>query len=145
MGNISESFGRQASHTRRRLGWTSTDLATALATHGFEADRTIVSKIENGRRRVSLDEAMTMALVLNVSPLHLLVPRDDGEVEIGGATFKASDVRAWVRGEAPLEGQDPKIYFTESDDESITRRAALDAVIGSHLEKIIESLKEMEG
>lgn len=145
MGKVSESFGRQTGQTRRRLGWTSTDLATALAAHGFDADRTIVSKIENGRRRVSLDEAMAIALVLNVSPLHLLVPRDDREVEIGGATFRASAVRAWVRGEAPLEGQDPKIYFTESDDESITRRAALDAAIGSRLEEIVERLKEMEG
>jgi transcriptional regulator with XRE-family HTH domain len=78
-----------------------------------------LAKIEAGiRSRVTLDEAMALALALNVAPVHLFLPRDDdADVEITSKVHaRAADVRAWVRGERPVPHVDEVAYRQEVPD-----------------------------
>lgn len=108
---------------RQRRGWT----AKKLAGHCAEAGAPLLTgpsilNIETGRRDaagrrrrdVSVDELLTLAYVLGVSPVSLLFP-ESGAVLVTSTT-PISDLEAlrrWVRGGAPLPGMDPTSYHDE--------------------------------
>ena len=93
---------------------------------GVPFDKTVIANLETGRRRfVTVAELLALALVLDVAPLHLMVPTDDTPTDDTPApehevypvtptlTCATSSVRAWIRGESPLGQQDPRTYFAE--------------------------------
>jgi hypothetical protein len=94
-------------------------LAERVSRFGIAWDRSIVANLETGRRAVlSVEEMLALAVVLDVAPVHLLVPTvDDQEPYL--VTPQASpvatrgQVRHWVRGFCELPGRDPRKYFTE--------------------------------
>jgi hypothetical protein len=63
-----------------------------------------------------VDELLTLALALNVWPVHLLVPPDDQEQPYQVApkyAQPAQDVRDWVRGYWVMPGGDGRKYGAE--------------------------------
>jgi transcriptional regulator with XRE-family HTH domain len=100
---------------RKRIGLTAEDVAKRVRLHGGKLDRAAVSKIENGLRDVSLDEAIVLAVALGISPLHLFISRDDDAfVRVTPAEYvTAATARRWIRGTTPLRGQDDRVYHTE--------------------------------
>lgn len=108
---------------RTGRGWSAQRLAEEMTKVGIPWDRSIVANLEGGRRRtVSVEEMFALAFILNVAPVHLMVPpvgkEDRSEYWIvpqspiqGGQPFPDA-VRAWIRGNLPL-GTEPKRYFTE--------------------------------
>lgn len=116
----SQVFGAQVRAVRKRLDLTQADLAERLAEIGLPIDRATVAKIEGGGRKsgVSVDVVLAFAAALNVSPLHLFVPRDEddqlritSEIVVG-----ALEARTWVRGFAALPGQSRRIFFSEGPE-----------------------------
>lgn len=102
---------------RKRHGWSASQLAERLAAVGLPWDRFTVQNLENGRRQnVTLDESLALAFVLDVAPVHLIVPITDGQrffaVTPEDAT-PADEAREWIRGRSPLPPQDPRVYFSE--------------------------------
>lgn len=62
-------------------------------------------RIEEGQRRVDVDDLMAIAIVLNVTPYDLLLPpvASTGTVDISGAQQKTSaEVWAWALDNAPI-------------------------------------------
>lgn len=102
-----------AIRARRQL--SAQQLAAAVRKLGGTLDRAAISKIETGARGVSLDEAVLLAVALDVAPVHLLTPRDDDEpVSVAPAVTVAADrARRWVRGLEPLPDHDDQSYRTE--------------------------------
>ena len=100
---------------RRRL--TGTQLAERMTKAGLKWDRATVAKLETGRRQsLTLEEVLALAAVLNVAPVHLLIPLDsDQEPYPVTATTAASAriVREWIRGRYALPGADRREYFSE--------------------------------
>lgn len=99
----------------RREGMSAAKLADRVKELGGKLDRVAISKIENGARGVSLDEALILAAALDIAPLHLFLPLDDNanariapEIEVS-----ARQARRWVRGQEPLPGMDERIFRTE--------------------------------
>jgi transcriptional regulator with XRE-family HTH domain len=109
-----QSVARRVRQLRERHGMTQQDLATALSNWGMPIDRSAIARLENGKRAVSLEEAMRLAFVLHVAPVHLLVDPDNDEpiAPTAGAELKPWEARAWIRGQRPMMGQDPRSYFT---------------------------------
>lgn len=65
-----------------------------------------ISKIENGERKVSVEDLLALAVTLDVSPVRLLLPgRDDGDPIALTSTRSAVWQAAWrwAVGEQPLE------------------------------------------
>lgn len=122
---------------RKRRGLTAQELADKLTEQGVPWQRSTVAKLENGNRQeVTLTEWLALAAVLNVSPLHLLVPpfpspswnvdtaapsgriRNDPNDE---APYQVTPersapmyrVRQFVRGAWPLPGGDQRAFYSE--------------------------------
>jgi transcriptional regulator with XRE-family HTH domain len=102
---------------REKRGWTAAELARQMKAAGIPWERIVVTKLETGRRAsVSVDELLALAAVLNVAPVHLLVPPDDfmEPCQVTPAvTERAVYVRHWIRGEIQLPGADFREYFAE--------------------------------
>lgn len=100
---------------RGRRGWTAAELGSRLSKLGVPWDRSIVANFENGRRRaVSVQELIGLALVFDVAPVNLLVPLNDGPVQLTPTRAEpAIDVREWFRGSVPLPGIDARTFLTE--------------------------------
>jgi transcriptional regulator with XRE-family HTH domain len=67
-----------------------------------------IRRIEDGERRVSLDDLFSLSVALGVSPTTLLIPNaDDGDEQVAatGITEKLDAERLWnwVRGDEPID------------------------------------------
>src|SRR6202035_6197156 len=78
----SQVLARQVRALRKRLDWTQEDLAWRLQELGTSMDQSMVARIENGKRAVSLDEMFVLAGALDVSPAALVMPRESGQVRV---------------------------------------------------------------
>src|SRR5262245_5662342 len=104
-------IGYRCRQLRDRKGWTAQQLADAMNGIGMtDWTRIVVTKLENWpkyRRSVTVEELLTLAYVLDVAPIHLMVPIEGGlraemeefyQVTPDLATSLGA-VREWIRGE----------------------------------------------
>lgn len=134
-----QAVATRVSELRKRKDLTAAEVGRRMTALGLKWDRFTVANLENGKRQsVSLTEWLALARVLDVSPLHLLVPLEEVEFNVTPEeSVPASRARAWLRGSEPLSGMDQRIFRSEVPlDElpvpvqgrpTIEGRAALDA------------------
>jgi transcriptional regulator with XRE-family HTH domain len=126
----SEVFRARLRLVRRLKGWTQQQLSAELARADVELSESAIVRMEKGTRGVSLNEAIAIAAVLGVSPLHMTVPLDnDQDVDVAPAiTVPVLDARAWARGQTPLRaGDDDRFFYAqtpERDWDAIAPRVA---------------------
>jgi hypothetical protein len=95
-----------------------------MAAVGVPWERMVVTKLETGRRpNVSVEEMLALAYVLDVAPVHLLVPIDDADetryrIVPAGPSIRLETARAWIRGFQPIKVGphgivDARNYFSE--------------------------------
>lgn len=105
---------------RDRRGISAQQLADKCVEAGADwLDRSIIANIESGRRKtISIDEVLVFAYVLDVAPVHLIVPVHETLFMVTPKWMIASSrAREWVRGRYPMGGQDKRTYATEVPDE----------------------------
>jgi transcriptional regulator with XRE-family HTH domain len=91
----SKVLHKRLREVRRLKGWTQQDLAEALGRTGVDLSAFAIARMEGDNRGVSLDEAIAISAVLDVSPLHTLVPLDNGSIrQTPQLEVTAADVRA---------------------------------------------------
>lgn len=101
---------------RTRRGLTAEQLAARLVEQGVSWQRGTVAKLETGRREnITVAELLALAVVLDVAPVHLLVPPDsDTPYRVSDTqTATPQSARGWIRGFEPLTGADPRKFFSE--------------------------------
>ncbi|MGW6258786.1 helix-turn-helix domain-containing protein [Streptomyces sp. NPDC055085] len=102
---------------RERRGLTAQQVADALNDQGVGWQRSTVAKLESGRREnLSVAELLALSVVLEVAPVHLLVPTEDGvpyQTTPGSDPIASETVRRWVRGEGLLPGADARAFWSE--------------------------------
>lgn len=84
-------------------------------------NRSVIANIESGRRKyVTVDEVFTLAYVLDVAPIHLMVPTDVDETFDVERYQPAPErflpipaAREWTRGGYCPPGVDPRVYYAE--------------------------------
>jgi transcriptional regulator with XRE-family HTH domain len=112
-----KTIAKRVKLVRRRRGLTAANLAERMRAAGIKWDRNIVANLETGRREnVTVSELLALGVVLNVAPIHLLIPLDtDPEpYQVTPTTAVPTGVvREWVRGRYPLPDADRREYFTE--------------------------------
>jgi transcriptional regulator with XRE-family HTH domain len=118
-------FANRLREVRDKAGLSQEDVRQRLEDMGYELSRSAIAQIELGRRRVTLDEALALAVALGVAPVHLMVPfedeavisedaADDGifeptkRLKVGNLLLLPFEARQWIRGtaiypEAPLD------------------------------------------
>jgi transcriptional regulator with XRE-family HTH domain len=114
------STGRQVAANLRRLrderGLSTTQLSRLLAEVGRPIQATGITKIEKGLRKVDVDDLFALAYVLDVAPVHLLVPFGEHEaysVAPASPVELAADIRSWVRGFVALTGTDHRRFYMQ--------------------------------
>jgi transcriptional regulator with XRE-family HTH domain len=135
MATPSDVVAKRVREVRRRRGLTVAQLAqrctelgmpglTEQAIYNLEAGR--ADKRGRRRRAVTVDELVGLAHVLDVAPVHLLLPLDDTASYQVTATLSepVPIAREWVRGYFPLAATDERIYFS-SVPQSEWRRPSL--------------------
>lgn len=112
-GSPGEYVAQNVRRLRARRGMTVRDLSARLGEIGRPVLPSGITKIEQGQRRVDVDDLVALALALGVNPNALLLPNGDhlppfGTVrEVGlTSTVRANWFRAWgwAAGDQPLEG-----------------------------------------
>ena len=121
----SDVVAARVREVRGKRGMTVADLAARCAELGAPGlTAQALYKLEGQRdpakrrpRPVSVDELLTLAVALNVAPVHLLVPVDDPDADypvIGGVLARRFGVRAWIRGIGPIDPDaDPREFGAE--------------------------------
>jgi transcriptional regulator with XRE-family HTH domain len=102
------TVAKRVREVRERRGLTAAQLAERLAEQGVPWERSTVAKLENGKRQnLTLTEWLALAVVLNVAPVHLLLPieADEDSYQITPERTNGVDhTRGWIRGHWPLPG-----------------------------------------
>ncbi|MFD7370423.1 helix-turn-helix domain-containing protein [Streptomyces mirabilis] len=102
------TVAKRVREVRKRRGLTAQQLADKLSDQGIRWDRYTVNKLESGKRQnLSLAEWLALSVVLNVAPVHLLLPIDaDGDLYqvTPERTNDVEHTRGWIRGHWPLPG-----------------------------------------
>lgn len=109
MANLSASVvaGRRIREARQRRGWTAEELAERCAGAGApQISATVITNVETSRRstrKVSLEELLILASVLEVTPLQLMLPLGPGErLEVlPGTGLDALEAVRWIAGDTP--------------------------------------------
>ncbi|RSN71338.1 helix-turn-helix domain-containing protein [Actinomadura sp. WAC 06369] len=104
---------------RLRRKMSASQLADELAREGIKWNRSIVANFESGRRRsVTVEELLALAYVLDVAPIHLLIPLEDGKWYhfTPERATPTGFVREWVRGRHPLQSTNARLFFSEVPD-----------------------------
>lgn len=126
-------FGERLKAIRQRRGWTQAQMAEMCADFGEPIDRSVIAKIEGGKRGVGLNEALTLSAVLVVSPVFMFFPEDPREKVAIGALVRpaAGTARKWVQGHRPLSMEDDlKAWESEVIAEQQPLAAAAEVVKG---------------
>lgn len=111
-----QAVAARVSELRKRKDMTAAEVGRRMTDdHGLKWDRFTVANLESGKRQsVTLTEWLALARVLDVSPLHLLVPLEEVEFNVTPKeSVPASRARAWLRGAEPLPGTDQRIFRSE--------------------------------
>ena len=74
LGDTGAAVARNVSRLRKAIGLNYTDLSTRLANIGRDIPPLAVRRIEEGNRRVDVDDLVALAIALGVSPATLLMP-----------------------------------------------------------------------
>jgi len=121
----SDVVAARVREVREKRRMKVTDLARRCAEYGApELTAQALYKLEGQRARadrrprpVTVDELLTLAIALNVAPVHLLVPVDDPDAPypvIGGVRAHRFGVRAWIRGIGTIDPDaDPREFGAE--------------------------------
>jgi transcriptional regulator with XRE-family HTH domain len=102
---IAEVFRKGLRAYRERRGLRQQDLIDLLARdHGVKMDRATLTRMESGDRRVTLEEAVLLAVALDVPLPLLLLPIDDETDVALTPTVRVYPWLAWewMRGREPL-------------------------------------------
>src|SRR6516162_10230049 len=95
MPRPSEVFRERLRDVRRIRGWTQQELAGALDEAGVDLGEFAITRLEKGKRSVSLDD----------SGVRLAPSMPD---------VRSASARAWFRGQRPLRRADEPIYYTQT-------------------------------
>jgi transcriptional regulator with XRE-family HTH domain len=106
LGATGEYVRRNIQRFRKRQGLTHTDVVERMKNNGYGVPRTAMSEIENGGRRVSVDDLMALAVALDVPPNALLLPLEDSAEDLqatGARGIPLEDLWTWANGGKSLE------------------------------------------
>ncbi len=108
-GPTSKTVGQNLAKLRKRRGFTTRQLSSALAQVARSIPASGITRMELGERHVTADELVALAAVLDVSPNALLLPASassDAVALTSAVAVPWLDAWRWATGEAPLPDPD---------------------------------------
>ena len=101
-GNTNEHVAANVRTARQAIGMDLRSFAELLKATGRTMSASGLSKIENGDRRVDVDDLTAFAYILQTTPAALLAPPEGASPPTGvpDGQFNHEEIQAWVRGQA---------------------------------------------
>jgi transcriptional regulator with XRE-family HTH domain len=133
---FSDHVRRRVRVLRKQQGLSVEALAERCQNLGLtDFNPSLITSIELGRKQnISIDEWLGLALALDVSPLHVVIPIDSVELcYLAGRIYQAGVLRQWVRGLMPLDVTNSRTFFTSTPEEEwaeFTQRGVGEGVVG---------------
>jgi transcriptional regulator with XRE-family HTH domain len=114
-GNTNEHVAANLRKLRQSTGVDLRELSARIKATGRLISPSALSKIENGDRRVDVDDLTVFAYALETTPATLLAPPDDGPVPAGVPEdqYLPEEIHAWVQGRVKLTTADLVRYWTD--------------------------------
>lgn len=107
---------------RQAIGMDLRTMSDALDAASRKLSPSGISKLENGDRRVDVDDLTVIAYLLRTSPAALLTPPED-ETTLTGVPekFLPEEVEKWARGELVLTNEGLLAYWQQEWVQSLSR------------------------
>lgn len=114
IGPTAETLSKNLSRLREAKGLTYTQVSRRLAEGGRSISPLAVRRIEDGERRVDVDDLLALAIALDASPTYFLMPvteASDEQVEVTGLknTVPAKQLYDFLHGEHGLAGRPVRV------------------------------------
>ena len=90
-GATTRTVAQNIKYYRGKAGYTTRTLAEELTKLGFPVTHSVISQMENGRRRIDVDDLSWLAYALDTSLLALLLPMAEDEDEVVGTSVIEGD------------------------------------------------------
>ncbi|HEY0246625.1 MAG TPA: helix-turn-helix transcriptional regulator [Gryllotalpicola sp.] len=107
---------------RQAIGMDLRTMSDALDAAGRKLSPSGISKLENGDRRVDVDDLTVIAYLLRTSPAALLTP-PEGQTTFTGVpeSFLPEEIEKWARGELVLTSEGLLAYWQQEWVQCINR------------------------
>jgi transcriptional regulator with XRE-family HTH domain len=127
-GQTNEVVAANLRKVRQSTGVDLRELSARIKTTGRVISPSALSKIENGDRRVDVDDLTVFAYALETTPAALLTPASEEAQAPAGVPdgqFTPEEVQAWIQGTVKLTTEDLLRYWKEQafDSASYIRRS----------------------
>ncbi|AMY53415.1 helix-turn-helix domain-containing protein [Rhodococcoides fascians] len=107
LGPTGDTVRANIAYVRNDQRLTLRELAERTNTIGRPMSNSTISQIENGSRRVDVDDLLAIAIALDISPITLLTPRAEETSQTsatGAGTITVRDLRNFLEGYRSLRG-----------------------------------------
>lgn len=129
---VGAAIADQVRRLRQRRDWSQRQLAEALTAADYPTTTGSVQALEWGDTKIPLETLLALAYVLDVAPVELLSGsflENRETVPLFGSTHvRPEQARAWISGDEPLAGQDPRRYDEQVGDDMYLVRKRLDGL-----------------
>jgi len=115
-GNTNAHLAANLRTARQAVGMDLRTLAERIKATGRMMSPSALSKIENGDRRVDVDDLTVLAYLLQTTPAALLTPPEGGPAPAGVPEERYTDeeLQRWVQGAVKLTTEDLLRYWREA-------------------------------
>ncbi|HWL01680.1 MAG TPA: helix-turn-helix transcriptional regulator [Microbacteriaceae bacterium] len=126
-GNTGSHVAANLKQARQSIGLDLRELAARVRRAGRTISHSAISKIENGDRRVDVDDLTVLAYVLETTPAALLTPPEDAPAPTGvpEGDYLDEEVHAWLRDWTPLTVKG-LVWYWRGQTEAARRHIQLD-------------------
>ncbi|WP_157953071.1 helix-turn-helix domain-containing protein [Nocardioides allogilvus] len=114
-GSTNAQVAANVRNARHAIGMDLRTFSERVKETGRAMSTSALSKIENGDRRVDVDDLTVFAYILQTTPAELLAPPEDASPPTGvpSGQFNHEEIRAWVRGQAKFTTEDLARYWKD--------------------------------
>jgi len=100
---------------RQAIGMDLRSFSERVKETGRAMSPSALSKIENGERRVDVDDLTVFAYILQTTPAALLAPAEGASQPTGvpSGQFNHEEIQVWVRGQAKFTTEDLARYWKD--------------------------------
>lgn len=114
-GNTNQQVAANLRKARQRSGVDLRELSARIKATGRTISPSALSKIENGDRRVDVDDLTVFAYALGTTPAALLTPAEDAPAPAGvpDGQFTPEEIERWIQGRVTLTTADLLRYWNE--------------------------------
>lgn len=107
LGPIGEAAAENIKRLREEMRMSYAEMSRHLEELGRAIPPLGLRRIEEGERRIDADDLVALAIVLQVSPLAILLPDADSHVVSGRPKYHRARIWRWAQGMDPLDTSDP--------------------------------------